>query len=203
VIGLDQVRPSPGVSDVFLPVDLRDSSEVEKACSEIVGAYRPIWGFVSSAGIYPIVPLKEYSLDLWDEVQSVNVRSVFQIVQLLSPAFAKGGRIVLIGSGAGHIGSRDIGYSASKAALLGMVRTLARSLAPAGILVNAVCPGLVATPMSARMKTEDVQDYMTRIPLGRKGTPGEVAVCVSFLLEEENSYMTGASLDVNGGLYTR
>jgi 3-oxoacyl-[acyl-carrier protein] reductase len=192
VIGLDQVRPSPGVSDVFLPVDLRDSSEVEKACSEIVGAYRPIWGFVSSAGIYPIVPLKEYSLDLWDEVQSVNVRSVFQIVQLLSPAFAKGGRIVLIGSG-----------SASKAALLGMVRTLARSLAPAGILVNAVCPGLVATPMSARMKTEDVQDYMTRIPLGRKGTPGEVAVCVSFLLEEENSYMTGASLDVNGGLYTR
>ena len=154
-------------------------------------------------GIYPIVPLKEYSLDLWDEVQSVNVRSVFQIVQLLSPAFAKGGRIVLIGSGAGHIGSRDIGYSASKAALLGMVRTLARSLAPAGILVNAVCPGLVATPMSARMKTEDVQDYMTRIPLGRKGTPGEVAVCVSFLLEEENSYMTGASLDVNGGLYTR
>ena len=204
VIGLDIVEPQKkGDVECFFKVDLRRSDEIEGVCREICQSYPHIWGIVCCAGVYPIKSLHDYTLELWDEVHAVNLRSAFQISQLLYSNIVKGGRIVIIASGAAHIGSRDVGYSTSKAGALGLVRSLAKSLAPHGILVNAVNPGVIGTQMSARMSTESVRQYIESIPLKRIGVPDEVSICVSFLLDEQNSYMTGASLDVNGGLYTR
>jgi 3-oxoacyl-[acyl-carrier protein] reductase len=204
VIGLDKTRPKQKEHYLdFFRVDLAESDQVSATCNKIKKKHSPLWAFIHCAGVYPIVPLSSYSSGLWDEVQSVNLKSAFQIVQELHTEIASGGRIVLISSGAAHLGSGDIGYSTSKSGLVGLARGLAKTLAPKGILVNSICPGLISSQMSARMTPEHFAEYTQIIPLKRAGLPDEVSVCVSFLLDEENSYMTGTTIDVNGGLYMR
>lgn len=204
VIGLDKINPRNQDKYLqFFKTDLTDGQQLSTTCREIMREHSPLWAFVHCAGLYPIVKVSDYTAELWEEVQAVNVRSAFQIVQELQEGIIHGGRIVLVSSGAAHLGSRDAGYSVSKAGLIGLARALAKSLAPEGILVNAVCPGLISTQMSAQMAPDHFEEYTNSIPLRRPGLPEEVSVCVSFLLAEENSYMTGATLDVNGGLYMR
>jgi NAD(P)-dependent dehydrogenase (short-subunit alcohol dehydrogenase family) len=204
VLGLDKVEPKNQTSCIeFFIIDLNQSAELSITCAEIRERYSPLWGFVHCAGVYPIVALQDYTSDLWEHVHSINLKSAYQIAQQLSPDISRGGRMVLVSSGAAHLGSNDVGYSTSKAGLIGLTRGLAKELASKGILVNAVCPGLVSTQMSARMAPDHFAKYTKTIPLGRPGLPEEIAVCVAFLLDEENSYMTGASIDVNGGLYMR
>jgi NAD(P)-dependent dehydrogenase (short-subunit alcohol dehydrogenase family) len=204
IIGLDKLNPQHVESYLdFFVSDLSNSIEVSATCNRIKQKHRSLWALVHCAGIYPIVPLSNYTNALWDEVQGVNLKSAFQIVTELSDVLVEGGRIVFISSGAAHLGSGDIGYSASKAGLLGLARGLAKVLADQRILVNSICPGLISSQMSARMTPEHFSRNRDAIPLKRAGSPEEVAVCVSFLLEPENSYMTGATIDVNGGLYMR
>ena len=204
VIGTDLQKPIDRTGmRAFLETDLGSDTEVARLCGVVGKSHSPLWAIVCSAGVYPIKQFARYGADMWDQVINVNLRSVFLLAEALWPKITRGGRIVVISSGAAHIGSRDAGYSASKAGVLGLVRSLAANLGPKGVLVNAVCPGIIATPMSERMKREEKTKYLARTSLGRAGTPKEVAVCVSFLLSEENSYVTGASLDVNGGLYMR
>ena len=100
-----------------------------------------------------------------------------------------GGRIVVVASGAAHVGSRDVAYSSSKAGVIGLTRNLGKTLASKGILVNAVCPGVIRTQMSARMSPKDIEEYIDKIPLNRLGAPQEVSICIAFLLDEENSYI--------------
>jgi NAD(P)-dependent dehydrogenase (short-subunit alcohol dehydrogenase family) len=133
----------------------------------------------------------------------VNVGAAFRLVRVLSDLIVPGGRIAMIASGAAHIGSRDIGYAVSKAGLLGLVRSLALALAEREILVNAVTPGVIQSPMSAQMSNERRHQHISSTLLRRVGRPPEVAAAVAFLLDPRNSYMTGASIDVNGGLYFR
>jgi 3-oxoacyl-[acyl-carrier protein] reductase len=153
--------------------------------------------------VYPIVSFSEYTLELWNEVHAVNVTGAFIAARELRNVISRGGRIVTVVSGAAHVGSRDLGYSASKAALLGLTKSLAMNLAEQGILVNAVCPGPIESAMSQRMPAERVGEYKQKMLLGRFGTPEEVASVVDFLLSPENSFMTGATVDVNGGQYLR
>ncbi len=201
IVGVDKDDPSDEtLFSVFYRSDLRNADDVVSLVEKLK-AEKHFWALVYVAGIYPIVPFDEYNLKLWDEVQSVNVRSAFIILKGLADGVERGGRIVTIVSGAAHIGSRDLGYSASKAALLGLTKSLALNLAKRGILVNAVCPGIIDTKMSARMHPEDVEKYMEKILLKRKGLPEEVAAGVSFLLNKENTYMTGTTININGGLY--
>jgi 3-oxoacyl-[acyl-carrier protein] reductase len=150
-----------------------------------------------------MVPFEDYSVELWDRVHAVNVRAAFQLAQALAPHMLPGGRMVFVASGAGHVGSRDVAYSASKAGLLGLVRSLAVALGPREILVNAVSPGVVETPMSQAMPAERREEHIRRTAVGRIGSPAEVAEAVGFLLDPANRYVTGASIDVNGGLYGR
>jgi len=203
VIGLDKIEPKdPDRFLDFFIADLTNGELLSRTCSEIGEKYSPLWGLVHCAGVYPIAPISSYSTDLWDEVQSVNLKSAFQIVQQLHSEIVDGGRIVFISSGAAHLGSRDVGYSTSKAGLIGLARALAKVFAPR-VLVNSVCPGLISSQMSARMTSEHFSKTLEAIPLGRPGVPREISVCVSFLLDHENSYMTGSTIDVNGGLYMR
>lgn len=203
VIGADMVRPDGLALEAFYEVDLRDDEEVLSFCSRVIKECSKLWAIVYCAGIYPIVPFEEYTASLWDEVHQVDVRSAFVALSRLYPVITEGGRIVTIISGAAHLGSRDVGYSAAKSALMGLTKSLAVNLAPHGVLVNAICPGPIATTMIDRLPKTRVRDDLARILLKRFGTPKEVAVAVGFLLDADNSYMTGATVDVNGGLYLR
>lgn len=202
VIGFDKVAPiaNEGFLDFFI-TDLTQSDQLSQILNQVKSKHAPFWGVIHCAGVYPIVSLTSYTDDLWDEVQSVNLKSAFQIVRELGTELSKGGRIVLISSAAAQLGSGDVGYSTSKAGLVGLTRGLAKALASNGVLVNCVCPGLVTSQMSARMSQEHFSRTQQAVPLGRAGKPDEISICVSFLLDPENSYMTGTTIDVNGGLY--
>ncbi len=203
VIGLSETEGDdlPGLA-MHVRADLRKTDEVQDACQAIRDANDELWAVVYNAGIYnPGVDLCDYPLALWDEVNNVNLRSAFILLQSLSPMIVSGGRIVTIASEAAHLGSRDVAYSASKSGLLGLTRSFAISLADRKIQVNSVCPGPIDTQMSRRMSGQHAAGYVSRIRLGRFGQPDEVAVAVRFLLDPANTYMTGAILSVNGGLH--
>ena len=201
VLGVDQQPPPEDGTepDSFLLADLTSSTDLDA----VAKAARNLWGFIHCAGIYPIVDLKDYTEQLWAEVNAINVAAAFRLVQLLRSSIDPGGRVVMVASGAGHLGSCDPGYATSKAALLGLVRSLAGELGPRQVLVNAVTPGVIETPMSARMSSARREHHEVSTALGRAGRPSEVAVVVGFLLDPRNTYVTGASIDVNGGLYAR
>ncbi len=203
LIGMDVKRPPSGLVSIFYKADLNKTDELPGVLDKVKKEVGSLWSIVYCAGVYPIADYERYTPKLWDEVHNVNVRGAFVTLMKLSPILEEGGRVVTIISGAAHLGSRDIGYSSSKSALLGLTKSLALELAPRLILVNAVCPGPIDTPMSRRMSEERVKEYKERILLRRFGRPEEVAVAVDFLLSPENTFMTGATLDVNGGLYLR
>jgi NAD(P)-dependent dehydrogenase (short-subunit alcohol dehydrogenase family) len=172
----------------------------------VAGAARELgglWGLVYCAGEYPLVDFDDYSSELWHRVHDVNVGAAFALASAVHRLVKRGGRMVFVASGAGHVGSRDPGYASSKAALLGLVRSLARTLGQHEILVNAVTPGVVESDMSRRMPPDRKRQHLEQTVLGRAAHPKEVAVAVAFLLDPANTYMTGASIDVNGGLYAR
>ncbi len=203
VVGVDQRPPTGAAPDTFLAGDVTSEETLNLLATAVSDCSGGLWGVVHAAGQYPITRLDEYTPELWRVVQAVNVEALFRIVGRLRCQIGPGGRVVAIASGAAHVGSRDPGYSASKAAVNGLVRSLAMELAEQDILVNAVTPGVIDTPMSARMDPDRRARHLGQSLLGRAGTPLEVAVAVRFLLDPENTYMTGASLDVNGGLYLR
>lgn len=204
IVGVDRIEPHAEDSlSSFYSADLNDTDTLLSVCSKLQENPAAFWSIIYCAGVYPIVSFSEYTIPLWDEVHGVNARALFIICSRLVDMLENGGRVVTVVSGAAHGGSRDVGYSASKAALLGLTKGLAINLAERGILVNAVCPGPIVTPMSARMPPQRKGEYEERILLKRFGSPDEVAVAVEYLVDPQNTYMTGATIDVNGGLYLR
>lgn len=160
---------------------------------------------VNSAGVYPIAPLTEMPAEDWDRVLAINLRGAF----LVARAFARGlagapGAIVNLASMAAERGDAAepaAGYAASKAGLLGLTRQMAVEWAPA-IRVNAVSPGVIETPMLRLMDdpTSGEAYVRERVPLARLGTADEVARAILFLLSDDASYITGATLNVDGGV---
>jgi 3-oxoacyl-[acyl-carrier protein] reductase len=201
VVGVDRVAPrSRRAFCAFYSLDLLSDDSIRTISEGVRKAHAHIRGLVYCAGIYPIKAFDRYTLQLWDDVNRINVRSAFHLSKCLAPCILPNGRIVFVSSAAAFLGSSDVAYSASKSALIGLTKSLAKNLAPRGILVNAVCPGPIRSQMSARMSRSSVREYIRRIPLRRFGRPDEVAVVVDFLLDPKNTYMSGASLDVSGGL---
>jgi NAD(P)-dependent dehydrogenase (short-subunit alcohol dehydrogenase family) len=141
----------------------------------------------------------------WDSVMAVNLRGAY----LLSRELVEGmkergfGKIVHVSSLAARVGAIETGihYSASKAGLVGLVRTLAKEGAPYGVTVNAVAPGIIATEPVMKKIADHVEDYIRAIPMGRLGEPEDVASVVLFLCSPLSDYITGATLDINGGQY--
>ncbi|MBI2051492.1 SDR family oxidoreductase [Candidatus Roizmanbacteria bacterium] len=183
--------------------DLRDNKMTSKALKYIGRQYRAFYALVNNAGIYPIKKINEYDLALWNEVISVNLTGAFLCVLYLRPYVSPGGRIVNIASTAAHLGSRDPGYSASKAGLVGLTKAIARNLSRFDIRVNAIAPGLIDTKMSQEMTKEDRKGLIQSALIKRAGRPSDVASVVSFLLSPGADFITGATLDVNGGIYLR
>ena len=195
-----------GGETLVLPADLQAAS----ACRELVDAVLQQWGrldiLVNNAGVGASGPIESVTEACWDEVLDTNLKSMFLLSQAAAPAMRaqRWGRIVNISSIAAQTGgvSGAVAYSASKGGGLAFTKSLARDLAPHGITVNAITPGQIETDMG-RIPAERLPEILRLIPLGRIGVPEGIAYPTLFLCSEEAGYITGATLDVNGGILKR
>lgn len=185
-------------------LDVTDAAQAEAAVALAVERFGGLNILVNNAGVARQGQLRELSEADWDLVMAVNVKGVFLCSRAAAPSLANGGAIVNVASLAGRSSSPAMAcaYSASKAAVLGLTRHLARELGPQGTRVAAVNPGVVRTDMV--MGTYDPQ-HMLRLaettPLGRVIEPEEIAAAIVFLASDDAAMVTGASLDVNGGIF--
>ncbi|MCJ7752719.1 MAG: 3-oxoacyl-[acyl-carrier-protein] reductase, partial [Armatimonadetes bacterium] len=193
-----------GVRVVSLKVDVSKSDQVEKAVGEVVEKLGRIDVLVNNAGITRDGLLIRMSDDQWRSVIEVNLTGAF----LCSRAAAKvmlrqrSGRVVNMASVVGVMGNAgQANYSASKAGLIGLTKSMARELAPRGITVNAIAPGFIVSPMTDELSEEAKDKLFSLIPLGRLGTAEDVADAVAFFASPAASYITGQVLKVDGGMH--
>jgi 3-oxoacyl-[acyl-carrier protein] reductase len=183
-------------------LDVRDESAVTSWWKRVELEYGPIDILVNNAGICHLTQsFTELSDQAWQETLAVNLYGSIHLLRGAIPLLQKtGGKIVNIASLAGEVGgiATAADYVASKAAIIGLTKSLARELGPDGINVNAVAPGFVRTQMTEKMKIN-----LDSIPLRRIAEPEDIASAVLFLASEESRCITGATLDVNGGLYLK
>jgi 3-oxoacyl-[acyl-carrier protein] reductase len=186
--------------------DVGSADAVNEAVASIEGLGTTVEILVNNAGICSTGSLTESSPEEWLRVMDVNLNGAFYLSRLVSASMirdGKGGRIITITSLAGRNGGLLVSaaYSASKAGLAGFTKAAARQLAPYGITVNSVAPGMLRTGMLEQFTADQVRKIESSVPLGRLGEVGDVSAAVLFLASECSSYITGITLDVNGGLY--
>jgi 3-oxoacyl-[acyl-carrier protein] reductase len=185
-------------------LDVRDAARIDALVGDIEKSFGGIGILVNNAGITQdnlAVRMKESE---WDDVIDADLKSVF----LLSKAVLRGmmkaraGRIINIGSVVGASGNPgQVNYAAAKAGMAGLTRALAREIGSRGITVNCVAPGYIDTDMTRALPQSQRDALLTQIPLGRLGTPEDIAAAVAFLASPEGGYITGSTLHVNGGMY--
>lgn len=187
-------------------LDVTDSDAVHRAASATAAALGKIDILVTSAGITgPNVPTWEYPVAAWDQVIDVNLKGVFYCNRAVVPFMRtqNSGRIVNIASIAGKDGNPNASaYSASKAGVIGLTKSLGKELADTGIRVNCVTPAAVKTPLFAQMTQQQIDWMLSKIPIGRFGEIDEVASLVLWLASDECSFSTGGVFDISGGRAT-
>lgn len=187
-------------------VDVSDYGSVENALAQTLRLLGGVDILVNCAGIAgPTVPLAQYPIDEWQHVLAVNLGGTFHTCRAIAPLMSAQnyGRIVNIASIAGKEGNPNASaYSASKAAVIGMTKSLGKELAKTNITVNCVTPAAVRTPIFVQMPQSHIDFMLSKIPMGRLGTVQEVASLVCWLASEECSFSTGAVFDVSGGRAT-
>lgn len=196
------------IGGIAAPADISDRAQVDAMAVGLVQAAPPVTTLVCNAAYMSMRPFLEHPLDDWWKVVNTNLTGAYNVVQAFLPAMkeAGGGRIVIMSSYWGVIGwPNATAYSASKAGLITLTKCLGRELAPLGIIVNAVAPGVVTTPqllVDAASEGVDVNEIQRRyaqgIPLGRVGRPEEIAAAVAFLARRDIGVMIGQTLHVNG-----
>lgn len=200
---VEEIRQAGGRA-MAVQVDVSDSSQVKGAVDTVLTEFGKIDILINNAGIARAVPIEEISGDDWDRVMAVNARGTFLCCKaVMNHMKQRGyGKIINIGSGAGKYGSNAAGahYAASKAAVICFTRCLARELAPYGINVNSISPGPVMTDLLETLSGGDMNGFLATVPLGRIGSPEEVAPVAVLLASDDSSYMTGENIDVNGGV---
>lgn len=202
VIGLDRPADGAFAHGSYRACDLSDAAAVTHVLGAIRQSGTGIGLLVNNAGYYDPKPFFETSLQDFGTAYDINVRAIFQLSQEVARwmiADGTAGAIVNIASIAGKIGSPIVPYGTSKAAVIGLTRSLAKVLAPHGIRVNAIAPGVIASPMSNAINDAQMRTQLAMTAMGRIGTPEEIARVVRFLAGADASYMTGSIVDVAGG----
>jgi 3-oxoacyl-[acyl-carrier protein] reductase len=196
-----QLRSGPASPQVHvLAGDVRDAGQVESLMNQVKQTCGGLDILVNNAGIIRDRTLKKMSLEEWHAVLQTNLDGVFHCCKYGVEILRDGGRIVNIASVAGLVGFHgQANYAAAKAGVIGMTRVLAKELARRQVTVNAVAPGVIQTPMLGEIKPEVMSEYLKQIPLGRLGTPDDIANAVLFLASEESGYISGQVLPVTGG----
>lgn len=185
------------------PCDVSDPQQVASAIADILRTYRRIDALVNCAGIAHIGLFTDMTEDEWDHLFAVNVRSAFSVTKAALPGMIsrQQGSIVNVSSMWGEVGaSCEVAYSATKAALIGLTKALAKEVGPSGVRVNAVTPGVIDTDMNAQLTDEDRASLADETPLGRIGSTEEVAKTILFLCGDGAAFITGQVLGVSGGL---
>ena len=184
--------------------DVADAAGVEAMVAGVLSRQGRVDILISNAGITRDQLLLRMKRADWDEVMATNLTAAFTICQaVLKPMIKqRWGRIIAISSVVGQSGNAgQANYAASKAGLIGFCKSLAREVASRQVTVNVVAPGLIDTDMTRAVAGAAKIDWAAQIPLGRPGTPAEVAAAVRFLASDEAAYITGQVLAVNGGMY--
>jgi NAD(P)-dependent dehydrogenase (short-subunit alcohol dehydrogenase family) len=189
-------------------VDVSDRAAVDAAMDEARGAFGPVGILVTSAGIEGFVSFLDISVEAWERMLAVNLTGTFHCVQSAVPDMigAEWGRIVTISSSSAQSGTRRMAhYVASKGGVIAFTKALALDLAAKGITVNTIPPGAIDTPMMRRPVESgamaSLDQVVARAPLGRLGTPEDIAAACAFLCSEEAGYITGQQINVNGAWY--
>ncbi len=200
------VREIEQMGGKAIPVrfDVADPEAVARGVKEVEEALGAIDILVNNAGITRDGLLVRLKDEDWERVLSVNLRGAFLVTRAVLPGMMKRryGRIINISSVVAFSGNPgQTNYAASKAGLVGFSRSLALEVARRGITVNVVAPGLIETDMTAALPEKAREALLSRVPMGRAGTPQEVAHAVVFLASDRASYITGTVLHVNGGLW--
>src|SRR3989449_1841837 len=184
-------------------VDVADHAAVQKIGAQILEDFTKIDILVNNAGVRRDGLAMRMSIEDWDAVINTNLRGAFNFTQAIIRAMVKqrSGRIINITSVIGLIGNAgQTNYAASKAGLIGFTKSLARELASRSITVNAIAPGFITTDMTAGLSDEIKKTIQSQIPLGKTGTPENVASAAAFLASGEASYITGQVICVDGGI---
>lgn len=197
-----EIQAEGGKAD-FVLVDVSSGDSVRAAVAAVVERHGALHVVVNNAGITKdrlLIQLKE---EEWDAVLNINLKGAFLVTQAAARPMMKQrwGRIINIASVVGQMGNAgQANYVSSKAGLIGLTKTTARELAGRNITANAVAPGYIATAMTEKLPEEVKAEFTRQIPLGRMGTPDDIAAAVAFLASEEAAYITGCTIPVNGGM---
>ena len=188
----------------LIQFDVADSEAVQKALRQLGDEYGTPDILVNNAGITRDGLMARMKENDWDSVLDTNLKGVF----LCSKAVMRGmmkkrwGRIINISSVIGFLGNGgQVNYAAAKAGLSGLTKSIAREIASRRVTVNAVAPGYIVTDMTSDLSDDIQEGIKKQIPLGRLGSPEDVAACVAFFASDESGYLTGQTLHVNGGMY--
>lgn len=191
------------VKCLFVKADISKFEETEKMAKEIIENFEKIDVLVNNAGVTKDGLIMRMKEDAFKQVIDINLVGTFNVTRNIVPYMVKqrSGKIINIASVVGIVGNAgQSNYSASKAGIIGFTKSLAKELSSRNILVNAVAPGFIETKMTDILNKTVKESILSQIPLGRMGTPSEVANVVKFLSEEDSSYITGQVINIDGGM---
>lgn len=198
------VSSLPGEGHFYVPLNMSDESSVNDGMAQVLERFGGIDGLVNNAGVTKDNLLLRMKPTDFDEVVQTNLKGTFLCVKAaLKPMIkARSGSIVNLSSVIAQMGNPgQANYAASKGGLEAMTRSMAMEVASRNLRLNCVAPGFIATEMTEKMEDKQKQAISERIPMGRMGSPEDIASVVAFLLSDSSQYMTGQVLQVNGGLY--
>ena len=197
-----------GTKAIGIEVDVADRASVDAAVAEVRATLGPVGILVTSAGIESFTPIAEITAESWDRIIAVNLTGTFACAQASVPDMVEAGwgRIVTISSSSAQSGAPNMThYAASKGGVISLTKALAVELARQGITANTISPSLVDTPMARAAEAAGdfigVDVVAPMVPVGRAGTPVDIAAACSFLCSEGGGYVTGQVIGVNGGMY--
>ena len=192
-----------GTELIFKAADVGDEAAVTVTVKEIIKESGGLDIVVNNAGITRDGLIARMPAEAWDEVLKVNLASAFYVCKAVSMHLLsrRGGSIINMSSVVGlHGNAGQTNYSASKAGLIGLTKSLAQELAPRGVRVNAICPGFIGTEMTEKLNDDQKKALFSRIPMARMGTAQEIASAALWLASDLSTYVTGQTLTVDGGM---
>ncbi len=198
-----EITAAGGKAETFA-LDISSEDSIKSCAKSVIEKLGKVDILVNNAGITKDGLMLRMKLADWNDVLTTNLTGAFLLTQAVTSSMMKGrwGRVINITSVVGETGQAgQANYAASKAGLIGLTKSLARELASRNITVNAVAPGYIETAMTAVLDDKQREAMTTQIPLARPGSDKDIAAAVAFLASEEAAYITGHTLDVNGGMY--